>query len=185
MTFTFLTMANTTYFDAAAFRFLRDLAKNNNREWFNARQGAVRANGARSLPAPDRRPRRAAGEDQPALPRRSAPERRLDVPHLPRYALRQRQDAVQDVARRTPVPRTQPPGACAAVLRAHCAGRMLRRRRPVASGVASAQAHSRLSRRQSGDMEESRAARSDSASGSNWAASRSAGRRAVSTPATN
>jgi uncharacterized protein (TIGR02453 family) len=36
MTFTFLTMANTTYFDAAGFRFLRDLAKNNNREWFNA-----------------------------------------------------------------------------------------------------------------------------------------------------
>jgi uncharacterized protein (TIGR02453 family) len=29
-------MANTTYFDAAAFRFLRDLARNNNREWFNA-----------------------------------------------------------------------------------------------------------------------------------------------------
>jgi uncharacterized protein (TIGR02453 family) len=31
-------MANKTYFDAAAFRFLRDLAKNNNREWFNARK---------------------------------------------------------------------------------------------------------------------------------------------------
>jgi uncharacterized protein (TIGR02453 family) len=31
-------MANTTYFDAAGFRFLRDLAKNNNREWFNARK---------------------------------------------------------------------------------------------------------------------------------------------------
>lgn len=29
-------MANTTYFDATGFRFLRDLAKNNNREWFNA-----------------------------------------------------------------------------------------------------------------------------------------------------
>jgi uncharacterized protein (DUF2461 family) len=31
-----LAMANTTYFDAAAFRFLRALGKNNNREWFNA-----------------------------------------------------------------------------------------------------------------------------------------------------
>ena len=29
-------MANTPYFDPAAFRFLRNLAKNNNREWFNA-----------------------------------------------------------------------------------------------------------------------------------------------------
>ena len=31
-------MANTTYFNAATFRFLRALAKNNNREWFNARK---------------------------------------------------------------------------------------------------------------------------------------------------
>ena len=31
-------MANKPYFDAAGFRFLRDLAKNNNREWFNARK---------------------------------------------------------------------------------------------------------------------------------------------------
>lgn len=29
-------MANHNYFDAAGLRFLRDLAKNNNREWFNA-----------------------------------------------------------------------------------------------------------------------------------------------------
>jgi len=29
-------MANDTYFDAAGLRFLRDLARNNNREWFNA-----------------------------------------------------------------------------------------------------------------------------------------------------
>ena len=28
-------MANDVYFNAAGFRFLRDLAKNNNREWFN------------------------------------------------------------------------------------------------------------------------------------------------------
>ena len=31
-------MANTSYFDAAGFRFLRTLARNNNREWFNARK---------------------------------------------------------------------------------------------------------------------------------------------------
>ena len=31
-------MANDSYFDAAGFRFLRDLAKNNNREWFNAQK---------------------------------------------------------------------------------------------------------------------------------------------------
>ena len=31
-------MANDIYFDPAGFRFLRDLAKNNNREWFNARK---------------------------------------------------------------------------------------------------------------------------------------------------
>jgi uncharacterized protein (TIGR02453 family) len=31
-------MANTPYFDAAGLRFLRDLARNNNREWFNARK---------------------------------------------------------------------------------------------------------------------------------------------------
>jgi uncharacterized protein (TIGR02453 family) len=31
-------MANKNYFDPAAFRFLRDLAKNNNREWFHARK---------------------------------------------------------------------------------------------------------------------------------------------------
>jgi uncharacterized protein (TIGR02453 family) len=31
-------MANDTYFNAAGFRFLRELAKNNNREWFNARK---------------------------------------------------------------------------------------------------------------------------------------------------
>ena len=31
-------MANGSYFDAAGFRFLRDLAKNNNREWFNAQK---------------------------------------------------------------------------------------------------------------------------------------------------
>ncbi len=29
-------MANAAYFDAAALKFLRDLARNNNREWFNA-----------------------------------------------------------------------------------------------------------------------------------------------------
>jgi uncharacterized protein (DUF2461 family) len=30
-------MATNSYFDAAGFRFLRALARNNNREWFNAR----------------------------------------------------------------------------------------------------------------------------------------------------
>ena len=29
-------MADATYFDAAAFRFMRELARHNNREWFNA-----------------------------------------------------------------------------------------------------------------------------------------------------
>jgi uncharacterized protein (TIGR02453 family) len=37
-------MANQTYFDAAAFRFLRDLARNNNREWFNARKAQYEQN---------------------------------------------------------------------------------------------------------------------------------------------
>jgi uncharacterized protein (TIGR02453 family) len=37
-------MANHTYFDAAAFRFLRDLARNNNREWFNARKAQYEHN---------------------------------------------------------------------------------------------------------------------------------------------
>jgi uncharacterized protein (TIGR02453 family) len=31
-------MANVAYFDAAGLKFLRDLARNNNREWFNARK---------------------------------------------------------------------------------------------------------------------------------------------------
>ena len=35
-TFRQTAMANAPYFDPAAFRFLRNLAKNNNREWFNA-----------------------------------------------------------------------------------------------------------------------------------------------------
>jgi uncharacterized protein (TIGR02453 family) len=31
-------MANVAYFDAAGLKFLRDLARNNNRDWFNARK---------------------------------------------------------------------------------------------------------------------------------------------------
>ena len=36
-------MANTTYFDATAFRFLRNLARNNNREWFSAHKAQYEA----------------------------------------------------------------------------------------------------------------------------------------------
>jgi len=36
-------MANTPYFVPAAFRFLRNLAKNNNREWFNAHKAQYEA----------------------------------------------------------------------------------------------------------------------------------------------
>jgi uncharacterized protein (TIGR02453 family) len=36
-------MADDTYFNAAGMRFLRNLAKNNNREWFNARKAEYEA----------------------------------------------------------------------------------------------------------------------------------------------
>ena len=36
-------MANAAYFDAAALKFLRDLARNNNRDWFNARKAQYEA----------------------------------------------------------------------------------------------------------------------------------------------
>src|SRR3546814_4389828 len=46
---------------------------------------SLRAPRARAVPATDHRPAGAAGENQCALPRRSAQERRLAVPHLPRH----------------------------------------------------------------------------------------------------
>ena len=55
---------------------------------------------------------------------RSAQAGRIHVPHLSRYALRQRQDAVQDLVRRAPLPRALAPGRSAVVLHALPAGRL-------------------------------------------------------------
>src|SRR3546814_11546673 len=75
---------------------------------------------------------RSFAHDQRALPVRTEDRGRLAVPHPARHALRQRQDAVQVLAGRAPVPRAPQAGAGTVVLPAPAGGQLLRRRRPVA-----------------------------------------------------
>src|SRR5262245_52640287 len=78
------------------FKFFRDLAKHNERDWFEANKGALSRSRAGAEVGFHRGAGAEAGENLTALPRRSEAERRLDVPHPSRRALLQGQVAVQD-----------------------------------------------------------------------------------------
>ena len=88
------------------FKFLRALARNNDREWFHAHKARLRDASARARSCTCSptcsRPARAISEHYRADPQA---RRRLAVPHPSRHALRQRQDAVQDLGGRAPLPR--------------------------------------------------------------------------------
>ena len=93
---------NKVYFSKNSFAFLRALARNNSRPWFQAHAQDYERHVREpfltliaDLQAP-------LAKSQPALPRRSAQDRRFAVPHLSRHAFRERQDAVQDLGRRAP-----------------------------------------------------------------------------------
>ena len=148
----------TTYFTDESFKFLRALARNNDRDWFHAHKADYEDHVRAAVPAPAR-PTCSRTCAQVSAHFRADPQdrRRLAVPHPSRHALRQRQDAVQDLAGRAPVPRTQQAGRGAVVLPAPAAGQLLRRCRPVASGTRHAAPHPPVHRRQPRQLEGRRA----------------------------
>ena len=83
-------------FTKELFKFLADLRRNNNREWFQANKSRYEQDVKEPAlefvsdfgPAPRR--------DQPPLPRRPEAGRRIALSHLPRRSLLERQVAVQD-----------------------------------------------------------------------------------------
>ena len=111
----------------ALFDFLRDLKANNERPWFEANKARYRA----EVRDPMLDFIAAFGEPlaaiSPPLPRRSAGQRRLAVPHLPRYPLLEEQDALQDQCRR-PFPSHRRQGCPCARLLSPPGGRRLFRR---------------------------------------------------------
>ncbi len=108
----FAMMSGVTVEDASfspdLFAFLRDLAANNDREWFTANKPRyvehVQEPALAFIEDVGMRLRRG----QPPLRRRPPPQRRLAVPHLPRRPLRQGQVAVQDQHRHPVPPRPVP-----------------------------------------------------------------------------
>src|SRR3954454_20870901 len=97
-------------FTPATFSFLRELRKNNDREWFATNKQRYECDGDASVRfiaefAP------AAGEDRPAARGRRPSCGWVDVPHLPRYPFLPRQDALQDPRRRSLLPREREEGA--------------------------------------------------------------------------
>ena len=93
-----MAIATSTFsgFRPEAIDFLADLAANNDREWFDAAQGRLRAAAQGAARGAGRRPRGATrGPRHPAARRSEA----LDLPDLPRHPLLEGQVAVQDAPR--------------------------------------------------------------------------------------
>ena len=117
----------TTYFTEASFKFLRGLARHNDRAWFLRHKAEydthVRAPFQRLL-----------ADLVPVIAEISA-HYRVDprpvggslYPHPARHALRERQDAVQDLARRAPDACARAAGRGAVVLHAPATRALLRR----------------------------------------------------------
>ena len=107
-------------------------------------QGPLHRRRAGADAALHRRFRGPARQDQQELRRRSAPLRRLHVPHLPRHPLRQGQVALQDPRRRPLPPQAdQRRRARPRLLLPPRSRRLLHRRRPVAARAALAQERAR------------------------------------------